>query len=39
VLLIGIIFREGRIEGTGLGVAKRGVDGKWVYIIENPYGV
>lgn len=27
------------VEGTGLGVAKRGSDGKWVYIIENPYGV
>ena len=28
-----------KIEGTGLGVAKRTPDGKWVYIIENPYGV
>ncbi len=31
---------EGKtVEGTGLGVAKRGSDGKWVYVIENPYGV
>ena len=31
---------EGEItEGTGLGVAKKKADGKWVYVIENPYGV
>ena len=31
---------EGKItEGTGLGVAKRTPEGKWVYVIENPYGV
>ncbi len=26
-------------EGTGLGEAKRTPDGKWVDIIESPYGV
>ncbi|RVX47159.1 ketosteroid isomerase-like protein [Nonomuraea polychroma] len=31
--------RPVRIEGTATDVARRGPDGRWRYIIDNPFGV
>ncbi|MFF1274667.1 YybH family protein [Streptomyces marokkonensis] len=34
--------REGRavhVEGTATDVARRGTDGRWRYVIDNPFGV
>ncbi|WP_188190972.1 YybH family protein [Nonomuraea sp. SYSU D8015] len=31
--------RPVRIEGTATDVARRGEDGRWRYVIDNPFGV
>ncbi|MEU6424431.1 DUF4440 domain-containing protein [Microbispora sp. NPDC046973] len=31
--------RPVRIEGTATDVARRGQDGRWRYVIDNPFGV
>ncbi|MFE9704173.1 YybH family protein [Streptomyces sp. NPDC005930] len=36
------VGREGQavcVEGTATDVARRGVDGRWRYVVDNPFGI
>ena len=37
--LLIVDWRIGELTGTATDVARRGADGRWRYVIDNPFGV
>ncbi|MGI5499433.1 YybH family protein [Lentzea sp. CA-135723] len=39
IALLIVDWTIGDIEGTATDVARRGADGRWRYVIDNPFGI